>query len=154
MILYLVRNAEAKSEAEDPSRPLSEKGLRDIKKMASYVSRLNIKVDQILHSTKLRARQTAEVLNENLKQHRGISETDGLAPLDDPHKWAELLKSTTNDTILVGHLPHLGKLASLLLCRDSDRNFLAFKSAGMVCLKREDNGMWFLQWMLTPGIVL
>jgi len=154
MILYLVRHAEAKSEVEDTTRPLSDKGLQEIKKMASYVSRLNIKVDQILHSTKLRARQTAEVLNENLKPPKGISDVDALAPLDDPNKWAERLKSITNDTILVGHLPHLGKLASLLLCGDVDRNFLAFKSAGMVCFKREDNGTWSLQWMLTPEIVL
>jgi phosphohistidine phosphatase len=36
VFIYLVQHAEAKREDEDPSRPLSEKGLQDIK-VASYV---------------------------------------------------------------------------------------------------------------------
>ncbi len=43
MFLYLVQHAEAKREEEDPLRPLSENGLRDIKKVAFHVSRLRIK---------------------------------------------------------------------------------------------------------------
>lgn len=154
MILYLVRHAEAKSEDEDPLRSLSENGLQDIKKVASYVSRLNIRVDQIFHSGKLRAGQTAEVLAERLRPSKGISEADNLDPLDDPIIWAEHVKSITDDIILVGHLPHLGKLVSLLLCGDAERNFVTFKTAGMVCLKREDNGSWSLQWMLSPKLIL
>ncbi|MEW6409243.1 MAG: phosphohistidine phosphatase SixA [Nitrospirota bacterium] len=154
MFLYLIQHAEAKREEEDSSRPLSEKGWQDIKKVASYASRLNLKVSEIIHSGKLRAKQTAEVLAENLKPARGIRETDGLAPLDDPKIWVERLKGVTDDTMLAGHLPHLGKLASLLLCGDKDKNIVAFKMAGIVCLKRDDAGAWSLQWMLTPEIVL
>ncbi len=46
MFLYLVRHAEAKREEEDPARPLSEKGLEDITKVASYVSLLNISIER------------------------------------------------------------------------------------------------------------
>jgi phosphohistidine phosphatase len=154
MFLYLVRHAEAKREEEDRARPLSEKGVEDITKIASYVSLLNISVDEILHSHKLRAKQTADVLFQSLKPVRGLKETDGLSPLDGPEIWADRLKDLRNDVILVGHLPHLAVLASLLLSGNADSNICSFKTGGLVCLKREDSGRWSLQWMLTPEIVV
>lgn len=153
MLIYLVQHADAKKEEIDPARPLSEKGLKDIKKIASYVLQLNIKVYKIFHSSKLRARQTAEVLSDNLKPAKGMSEVDGLTPLDDPNIWALRLKDIPDDIMLVGHLPHLAKLASLLLCGNADKNVVSFKMAGIVCLKKDDSGAWSLQWMLTPEIV-
>lgn len=154
MYIYLVQHAEAKREEEDSSRPLSEKGLQDITRVASYVSQLNIKVNKIFHSTKLRAGQTAEVLFENLKPLKGISEVDGLSPLDEPNIWAERLKDVPDGSFLVGHLPHLAKLASLLLCGNAEKNIVSFKMAGIVCLKRDAAGAWSLQWMLTPEVVV
>jgi phosphohistidine phosphatase len=154
MFVYLVQHADAKKEEVDPSRSLSEKGLQDIKKVASYVSQLNIKVYKIFHSGKLRAKQTAEVLSKNLNPAKGITEVEGLAPLDAAEIWVERLKGMTDDIVLVGHLPHLGKLASLLFCGRADKNVVSFKMAGIVCLKRNDIGEWSLQWMLTPEIVV
>lgn len=153
MLFCLVQHAEAKKEEEDPSRPLSEKGIQDIKKVASYLSRLNINAIQIMHSSKLRAKQTAEFLSEDLKPSKGISETEGLSPLDNPAIWSERLKGMTDNIMLVGHLPHLGKLASLLLCGDMDKNIVTFRMAGVICLKRDDSSAWSLQWMVTPEVV-
>lgn len=152
MFLYLVQHAEAKREEEDPLRPLSEKGLQDIKRVASYVSNLNIRVYKIFHSNKLRAKQTAEILYENLKPIKGVSEVEGLAPLDNPDIWVERLKDIPDDVILVGHLPHLAKLASLLFCGNADKNVVGFKMGGIVCLKRDDAKVWSFEWMLTPEI--
>ncbi len=154
MYIYLVQHAEAKREEEDPTRPLSEKGLQDITRVASYVSQIDIKINKIFHSTKLRAKQTAEVLFENLRPLKGISEVDGLSPLDEPNIWAERLKDVPDDLFLVGHLPHLARLASLLLCGNADKNIVSFRMAGIVCLKRDDAGTWSLQWMLTPEVVV
>ncbi len=153
MNIYLVQHADAKSEKEDPSRPLSEKGLQDIKRIASYVATLNIAVHKIFHSTKLRARQTAEVLSENLKPKGSISEADGLFPLDDPNIWAERLRNINEDSVIIGHLPHLGKLASLLLCGDVNKNIVSFRMAGIVCLKRNESGAWSLEWLLIPELI-
>lgn len=91
MALYLIRHADAKREGEDPLRPLSESGVRDIKVVASYLFRMGIKADQIFHSGKLRARQTAEVLAESLRPSMGTIESEGLNPLDDPGIWSERL---------------------------------------------------------------
>jgi len=152
MLLYLVQHGEAKSEEEDPLRPLSEKGIDDVKRVATHATQLDFEVYEIFHSNKLRARQTAEILAQNLKITKGLSETDGLAPLDNPELWAERLTFKTTPIMLVGHLPHLGKLVSLLLCGDIEKNIVAFKMGGIVCLKRDNNEDWSLQWMILPDL--
>ena len=152
MYLYLVQHGEAKKEEEDPMRPLSEKGLLDVRRVGAYISRVGITIDAIFHSNKLRARQTAEVLASHLMPSGGIAEKDQLAPLDDPKIWAERLKEMTGSVMLTGHQPHLGKLASLLLCGNEDKDIVSFKMAGVVCLSRDDSGAWSLQWMLVPGV--
>jgi phosphohistidine phosphatase len=153
VFLYLVQHGEAKREEEDPVRPLSYKGIDDVKKVASFLSRLKITVEEVLHSSKLRARQTAEILADSFLITKGVSETEGLSPLDEPGIWSEKLKSRTHSLMLVGHLPHLGKLFSLLIGGDKEKNIIAFKMGCVVCTKRDNAGIWTLQWMITPEIV-
>ena len=154
MFIYLVRHAKAKNEEVDPARPLCEKGLSEITKMASYASGLDISITEIFHSPKLRAKQTAQILADYLKPLKGTTEMHGLKPNDDPAIWAERFKVITDDIMLVGHLPHLGRLTSQLLCGDPDKNLIVVKTAGVVCIKREDNGVWSLQWIITPAIII
>jgi phosphohistidine phosphatase len=77
--------------------------------------------------------------------------------MDDPAVWAERLKymtdSANEDIMLVGHLPHLGRLASLLLAGDPERHVVSFRMAGVVCLERGENGNWSLKWMITPDVL-
>jgi phosphohistidine phosphatase len=154
MFLYLVRHGDAKREGEDSSRALSEKGIHDIVRIASYVSQLNFPVLRIFHSPKLRARQTAEILFDYLKPVKGLLEVDGLSPLDSPDIWAARIQDMQDDSIFVGHLPHLGYLASLLLSGNAGKNIITFRTAGIVCMKRDDEWTWSLQWILTPEIIL
>ena len=155
MLIYLIQHADALSEEENPARPLSEAGMRDISKVAAYLSRVNVRVNQILYSKKLRARQTAEVIAKNLtlNSYKELNESDGLLPLDGPSAWDDRLKYLTDDLMLVGHMPHLGKLAGLLLCGDADRNIISFQTACVVCLERGEKALWSLRWMITPGII-
>jgi len=154
MNLYLVQHAEAMLKEENPDRPLSEKGRADIQKVAGFVARnADILVRQINHSGKTRARQTAEVLAEALEPTEGISDVPDLAPLDDPAVWVSYLADTTRNLMLVGHLPHLSKLAALLLCRDEARTVVEFQMGGVVCLGRDEGGDWSLRWMVTPEII-
>ena len=148
MKLYLVQHAEAKPEAEDPRRPLTEKGEADSKRLAEFLKGF-IRVGRILHSDKLRAVQTAQALAEELKP-REVSVGDDLKPLDDPAAWAGRLASIDEDLMLVGHMPHLGKLASLLLCGD-ERLKLGFEPGSAACLERDATGAWALGWMVKPG---
>jgi phosphohistidine phosphatase len=156
MLLYLIQHGEAMKEEEDPSRPLSDKGLRNAEKAAVYLWRLGIVVRDILHSGKLRAKQTAEIMARNLTAagFGNLSETDGLAPLDDPGVWDDRLKYMAADIMLVGHLPHLGALASLLLCGDREKTAISFKMGCVVCMERDGKGVWSVRWMVTPDILL
>ncbi len=153
MLLYLVQHAEAKSKEEDPNRDLTEKGRADIGKVANYLERLDLRVSQVVHSGKTRAKSTAEILAASVKPAQGIAETGWLAPLDDPGIWAERLSKMADNLVLVGHLPHLAKLAGLLLCQDREKAAVNFKMGGVVCLCRSEAGQWGLAWMLIPEIV-
>lgn len=153
MLLYLVQHAEAKQEDQDPARGLSIKGFSDVQKVAAYAARLNLKVGQIFHSTKLRAEQTAGVLSEHIRPSGAVAKTDGLAPLDDPSVWLSNLKNISRDVMLVGHLPHLSRLASLLLCGDPEKKIISFSMAGIICLEGEADTGWSLKWMITPDII-
>ncbi|RJQ16655.1 MAG: phosphohistidine phosphatase SixA [Nitrospiraceae bacterium] len=150
MHLYLVQHAEALTEEEDTSRSLSEKGIGNIKRVAAFVAGSNIRVEKICHSGKMRALQTAQVLAEHLKFGKNLTYTDGLSPLDDPRIWLDRLSRMNEDILLAGHLPHSGRLASLLLCGDGEKNIIDFKMGGVVCLKRSEDGKWAVDWMITP----
>ena len=154
MKLYLVQHAEAKREEEDPARPLSEKGWKDIKKkIADFLKGKGIKVSKILHSGKLRTKQTAETLAESIHSSEGVKETEGLLPMDNPSVWEKKLKEESEDTVLVGHLPHLSKLAGLLLTGDQERKPIDFRMGGVICMEKNEAGNWSLQWILTPQIL-
>lgn len=153
MMLYLVQHAEALKEEENPDRPLSGKGREDIGKISSHLALVRPALSRILHSPKLRARQTAEVLAEGLAPSPVAEETDGLGPMDDPGTWEDRLKYLNENVLLVGHLPHLGRLASLLLCGNREAEAVSFRMAGVVCLERSEKGSWSLQWMITPELL-
>jgi phosphohistidine phosphatase len=152
MFLYLVRHAEAMAKEEDPSRSLSQKGIEDIRKVAEFAKGLNIEGHQILHSGKMRALQTAQVLAENIVTDMGVLEADGLAPMDDPEIWHERISKMGYSVMLAGHLPHLAKLATLLLCSDKETSVVNFEAGSIVCMKR-DNGNWSIDWIIKPGML-
>ena len=154
MRLYLVQHAESKRKDEDSLRPLSEKGWEDIGKVAKYAEKyLHIQVKQIFHSGKLRAKQTAEVLAGHLRPAKGVMAAQGLEPLADPEVWRNRLAKTTEDIMIVGHLPHLGKLACHLLIGDEGKEVVAFRNGGITCFEKDESGQWAVRWMITPEII-
>ena len=153
MKLFLVQHAEAKPKEEDPKRSLSEKGRNEIKKVAIFLEKEGIiKVNKIIHSGKTRAKQTAEILSEYLSPTANVKEEQNLEPLADPLIWAKKLEEMDEDIMLVGHLPHLSKLSSYLLCGDENKEIVKFKMGGILCLNRE-NANWSIEWMIIPEIL-
>lgn len=150
MRLYLVQHGEAVSKEKDPERPLTARGRADIEAVLDLISRRELVPDRVLHSGKSRARQTAEIIGERLRPAYGVAEADGLDPDADATIWRERLKDDARSLMLVGHLPHLGKLASLLLAGDAERGTVAFRPGGIVCLELVRT--WSLQWMVTPRV--
>ncbi|MBI1966752.1 MAG: phosphohistidine phosphatase SixA [Gemmatimonadetes bacterium] len=153
MNIYLVQHGEAKPEQADPSRPLTERGRREVERMAHAAGRLELALARICHSGKLRAQQTAEIFAARLRPAGGLRQLAGLAPNDDPAIAAQYVAVMTEPEMLVGHLPHLSRLASLLLIGDATRELIAVRMGGIVCIEHPD-AAWRLKWMLTPDIVL
>jgi phosphohistidine phosphatase len=153
MNVYLVRHGEAEEGADDSSRVLSERGREDVRKVADHLGKQHIVLKRIYHSGKTRARQTAEIFAEYMNPEQGVSQTDGLAPTDSPEIWQKKSSGTAEDILLVGHLPHLGKLASSMLCGSKEKNVITFAAGGALCMVRSEDDMWSLQWLLTPSIL-
>lgn len=153
MLLYLVQHGEAKREEVDPARPLTEKGRNDVAKVGKFVAGAHVRVERIFHSGKLRALQTAEILGEAFQSSLDIAEMDGLSPLDDPLIWAERLQWMIESCVITGHLPHLQRLAALLLCGTTDKKVVEFVMGGIVALERDDAGNWAISWMVRPDLL-
>lgn len=153
MMVYLVQHGEANPEDIDPQRNLTEKGRNDVARIATHVARLHIPLKQIRHSGKTRAAQTASIIADHLVPGCTPESTDKLSPKDDPCIWEERIQSIQEDLMLVGHLPHLERLAALLLCGDSERKVINFQMAGVVCLKRTGT-TWGVEWIITPAVAL
>ncbi len=153
MNLYLVQHGEAKPEAEDPARPLSERGREEVERVARHAASLHLRVAEIRHSDKLRARQTAEIFARHLFPSPVIREVDGMAPEDALGKAMAAIQAAAGPLMLVGHLPHLRRLASSLLVGDADKEVVRFRNGAIVCLVQVGEG-WLLQWILTPELTL
>jgi len=138
-------------EEQDPKRPLSKTGWAEVEKTARHLAGLKITVDKLFHSPKLRAVQTAEVLSSRLHPAKGLSESDGLLPNDPPKTWKKKLKEMDGSLMIVGHLPYLTRLASLLLSDYLDKIHLALATGGVMSLRRDEKGTWSLEWMIAPG---
>ena len=154
MKLYLVRHAKAASKQVDPERSLTEEGRRDIQRVAAFIKPLNLCVDCLWNSGKKRAMQTAEFLAEVVKIKKAQTIHDGLGPNDDVAVIRNELGSAEQDVMIVGHLPFLSKLASLLLGGSESANTVAFKQGGIVCLSRGEENQWQIDWMVTPGLLV
>jgi phosphohistidine phosphatase len=153
MFLYLVQHGEAKREDEDPARGLTEKGNADVRKSALFLQSKHLSLSRVLHSNKTRAIQTARIFGDYLKPIAGVSESSGLAPMDDPEIWAGRIAGMQEDTMLVGHLPFMARLAGLLLCNEKEKPLIDFRMGGVVCLARSEEGRWTVEWMIVPDIV-
>jgi phosphohistidine phosphatase len=153
MRLYLVQHGEAVPEDVDPARPLSETGRADVAKVARFLAAGGLRVDQVLHSGKLRAEQTAALLAAALAPGRTPLARPGLNPKDPTDEVAKAVTASDQDAMLVGHLPFMARLASRLLAGRDEADLIAFQPGTIVCLERDQRQRWTIAWMVRPGLV-
>lgn len=149
MRLYLVQHGRAVDEAEDPARPLSADGRREVESVASIARHFALPVARIVHSGKLRARQTAEIFATALAPAGGVAERSGLAPRDDVRAFAR--DGLEDGLMVVGHLPFLERLAGLLLVDDAERRLFRMQNGGILALERDDDA-WLIRWAVMPTL--
>ena len=149
-LVYLVRHGAAKPKEEDPQRGLTTAGQEGAQNVANWAASAGLRVDEIHHSGKLRAAQTAQIFSAALGPDVEPQAMQGLNPNDDVRPVAEVLASATRTLMLVGHLPFLGRLVSQLVIGDPDQNLVTFAAAGLVRLSKSDTG-WVIDCVVQPG---
>ena len=152
MRLYLMRHGEAQFGPVDDERPLSPQGEAEVTLAAAALARLQPGLRRIVHSGKRRARETAEIVAARLANSISVEAMPGMAPESDPQPSADRLLAEGLATLVVGHLPHLPRLAALLLTGDPDRTVLRMPPGARVALSNED-GPWRIVWHLPPGVL-
>lgn len=115
--------------------------------------------DLIVSSPYVRAKQSAEILAENLGKCE-IRECVELVPHSTAIafiKWVRAHIKNQTKLIVVGHEPHLSFLVSHLLC-GGDGNFIEMKKSGSALLevdslKELTAGRACLRWLLPPKVL-
>ena len=143
-MLFLVHHGEASASAVDPQRPLTSAGRIAVEKLAVEAGGRGVKPDEIWHSGKVRARQTAQTFWKACNPLASFSMVRGLQPSDPPEWITDRLAGETRDLMLVGHMPHLSALLTQLV---STAEPLIFPPHGLVALEVHEHG-WREVWRL------
>jgi len=148
MKLYLVRHGEV-----DPDKSLSKTGREETESVAAYLQKCGIDIDEIIHSVKPRAKQTAEILGELLAPEVTLIEREGLEPMDPIESIIEEIKTFDRNVMLVGHLPFMERLLSVLLFKEERFSPVIFCGSCIVCLEGEGT-TWTISWVVSPQLVV
>jgi phosphohistidine phosphatase len=153
MKLYLAQHAEACTKDSHPERPLTEKGKADANRMAVFLRQAGVNVGKIVHSGKLRAAQTCDRLKNAIGNGTTPEILDIINPNDDPEQLAQQTLVWKQDALIIGHMPYIGKLVSLLLLRDEHALTVQYTPGTIVCLERTDEYRWVLNWVMKPELL-
>lgn len=144
MFVFLVHHAEAVDPGVDASRPLSTRGVEQAAALAGRAQQRGVRPAVIWHSGKLRSRQTAEWFLRRCSPMAGFRAVRGLQPGDRPEWIHDALLLEDQDVLLVGHWPHLPKLAAKLGAPEE------LPVHGMMAFEREGATQFVFRWVERP----
>jgi phosphohistidine phosphatase len=160
MNLYIIRHAIAVEPGtagyeDDSTRPLTEKGCKKMNSIARGLRGFDVKLDLIISSPYLRARQTAEILADVFKLSDRLVFSENLIPSGSPDQLiGEINEKYSVDSLaIVGHEPSLSSLISELLVGNATIS-INMKKGGVCCLVLDDLRIQrsaTLEWLLTPS---
>lgn len=153
MNLYLIRHAHAEDTQPDALRRLSPRGRRQVKDLARFLRGAeDFAPEEIWHSRLARAQETAALLDEGSRRNVPLREVGDLAPEDDPHRLARQLEKCGRSLALVGHEPHLGALASLLVTGAEEPVRFRMKKGAVLALEGAGRN-WIVCWHVSPDLL-
>ncbi len=160
MDLLIVRHATAVDHgdpgyARDEDRPLTPDGIHKFRAAVRGLRKLGVKLDRVVTSPLVRARQTAEILRDALAPQIDLDVSRHLAPDGDYDALLREVAALGADRVaVVGHEPHLSGLASHLLVGPRARASVLLKkgAAALIVFEGEPGaGAGTLEWLLQPG---
>jgi phosphohistidine phosphatase len=153
MRVYLVQHGEAQPEAVSAERELTPRGRSELERVAALLARGGVRVGRVYHSGKTRARQTAELLAARLAPGIAPETLAGINPNDPVEPAAERLRGWTEDTLVAGHQPFMGKLVALLIAGRAEPPVVDYRPGSVACLERDAGSRWVLAWMVRPELL-
>ena len=162
-ILTIVRHGKAEAQAEtDYLRPLSKRGLKQCRHIASALKRLDPPVDLIVSSPALRAKTTAESIAEEIAYRRPIlwQEEIYAASADALLRCVSAFPEDVVHVLMVGHNPGLEQLVSGLCAGSPQRPTVRLATAALVHIELQcfwwNQVRWgsgALQLLLKPKVI-
>ena len=118
--IYILRHAKSSwdnSNLSDFDRPLADRGISDAKKMSNFLKDMNIKIDRVLCSNAIRAKETFDLTADGFN-----FEIDKATYLDKLYfgdtttiiQDLKELDESLNNILIVGHNPTLHYLVEIL----------------------------------------
>jgi phosphohistidine phosphatase len=150
MDLYFLRHGEADWpdwNKPDDDRPLTERGKKEMKKVAAFLGRLDLSLDQVITSPLPRAKQTAEAVAKRFELE--LQEDELLEPGFGGAELKQLLKKYPGESVMVvGHEPDFTKTISALTGAS-----LKLSKAGLALIDVDPTTMrGKLLWLFPPKI--
>ncbi len=153
MTLYLMRHGQAASKLVDHEQGLTASGRDEIERLAYFVADKSMRFERIWHSTKMRARQTAEIMAQVIAPDTELKVHKNLAPNDDPELLLHEIGAWTVDTLVVGHLPYMPQLLDMLTANTGSTQAIDFEPGTVVCLDNSSLKGWQIDWVASPSSV-
>jgi phosphohistidine phosphatase len=137
----------------DDERPLTPKGIREMERVAAGLRTIVDRIDVLVSSPLVRARQTAEIVADAYAMKLG-KDVEVLRPTSSLDAFVAWARTVSSEEVvgIVGHDPHLSRLVTWLVSGiDAER--VALKKGGACLLKFDDPvapGSATLRWLMTP----
>jgi phosphohistidine phosphatase len=158
--LYLLRHGIAvdpgSSGMRDDARPLTEKGIKRMRQIASGLCALDLELDRIVTSPLPRARETAEIVAHALGAIERLETSNVLQTGSDAATIERWLRDRHEERMmLVGHNPTLSELVSLLVVGARMSPVCELKKGGIAALSKRGgpSGLFELTWVATPRLL-
>lgn len=156
MVIIIVRHAEAldrkiaaKKRITDRSRGLTTEGIAAFQSFIKGKKKLFQDADQLISSSLLRARQTAQLIKESYLKKIAISRSSLIAPDANPKKFIHFIKTTSaKKLIFVSHEPFIGDLLFELI--GAKMGSIKMKKGGIIVFVGKNNKITLNQFMNPP----
>jgi phosphohistidine phosphatase len=157
MIVYFLRHglagARQEGQGDDARRPLTKKGIKNMRTQAKTLARLDLQLEVILTSPLTRALQTADIVAGALKMVARLEQDERLAPGFDRDALQQVLADhpAAKSILLVGHEPDFSLTISALI--GGGKVMLKKGGLARVDITATDRLQGDLVWLLPPKIM-
>jgi phosphohistidine phosphatase len=137
MLCYFLRHGAAEDaqtwQGTDFERPLTGAGKKRIAREAKAMAELQLRLDIVVTSPLIRARQTAEIVVKELDLRNALVEDERIGPGFSPERLARVLDEhrDIDGIMVVGHEPSMSHTIGTLIGGAE----IDFKKGGLACIE-------------------